>query len=75
VRTAEALALNPEIIATACPFCLIMIDDGVKDKGAEEKVKSMDIAEIVALALGDESAPAAAASAPPPAMPGTPPPA
>jgi Fe-S oxidoreductase len=46
-RTDEALALNPDYVATACPFCLIMLDDGLKDKGAEERVKALDIAEIV----------------------------
>jgi len=50
-RTVEALSLKPKHIATACPFCLIMIDDGVKDKGAEEQVKTLDIAEIVARSL------------------------
>jgi Fe-S oxidoreductase len=51
VRTAEALSLNPDVIATACPFCMTMIDDGVKDKGVEDNVKVLDIAEIVQRAL------------------------
>ncbi|MBI5528828.1 MAG: 4Fe-4S dicluster domain-containing protein [Deltaproteobacteria bacterium] len=46
-----ALAGPDGHIATACPFCLIMLDDGVKDKGVEEKVKTLDIAEIVARSL------------------------
>ena len=50
-RTEEALSLNPDAIAVACPFCLIMLDDGVKDKGAEDRVKVLDIAEIVAKAI------------------------
>ena len=46
-RTEEALALNPDIIATGCPFCNTMMTDGVKavDDGAAE-VK--DIAELIA---------------------------
>ena len=65
-RTAEALELNPDTIASACPFCLIMLDDGVKDKGVEEKVKTLDISEIVARALpGPAPASAAPADAPP----------
>ena len=58
-RTAEAMTVSPKHIATACPFCLIMLDDGVKDLGVEETVKTLDIAEIVARSLGDK-APAAA---------------
>ena len=46
-RTEEALSLNPEIIATACPFCNTMMTDGVKsvDDGAAEV---LDIAELIA---------------------------
>ncbi|MCL5276882.1 MAG: (Fe-S)-binding protein, partial [Deltaproteobacteria bacterium] len=51
VRTAEALSLNPDVIATACPFCMTMIDDGVKDRGVEDNVKVLDIAEVVQRAL------------------------
>jgi Fe-S oxidoreductase len=47
-RIEEALALNTEIVSTACPFCLTMLSDGVKDKGANEKVMVQDIAELVA---------------------------
>ncbi|MDI6802226.1 MAG: (Fe-S)-binding protein [Bacteroidota bacterium] len=50
-RTEEALALNPDIIGTACPFCLTMLTDGVKDKEASDKVSVKDIAELVAEAL------------------------
>lgn len=45
-RTEEALKTNPSVIATACPFCMTMMIDGVKDKNKEE-VKVMDIAELV----------------------------
>jgi Fe-S oxidoreductase/uncharacterized membrane protein (DUF485 family) len=44
-RTAEALKTGAKTIAVACPFCLTMLDDGVKDSGAEVAVR--DIAEIV----------------------------
>ncbi len=46
-RTEEALALNPDVIGTACPFCLTMLTDGVKDKEATDKVQVKDIAELV----------------------------
>ncbi|MFN4111409.1 MAG: heterodisulfide reductase-related iron-sulfur binding cluster [Ignavibacteria bacterium] len=47
-RTEEALSLNVDTIATACPFCMTMLSDGVKAKDAIEQVKVKDIAEIVA---------------------------
>ncbi|MCX8010989.1 MAG: (Fe-S)-binding protein, partial [Ignavibacteria bacterium] len=50
-RTEEALALNPDCIASACPFCLTMLEDGIKSKEVSEKVKVKDLAEIVADAI------------------------
>jgi Fe-S oxidoreductase len=47
-RTEEALALNPKTIATACPFCLTMISDGLKAKDADEQVNVRDVAEFLA---------------------------
>ena len=51
-RTEEALALNPDVIATACPFCMTMMSDGVKAKEAGDHVKVKDIAEILYEATG-----------------------
>lgn len=50
-RTQEAMKCNPSTIAVACPFCLTMFEDGVKDIKAEDKVKVRDLAEIVSDAL------------------------
>ena len=50
-RTEEALALSPDTIATGCPFCMTMLTDGVKEKGASEKVAVKDIAELVLEAM------------------------
>jgi Fe-S oxidoreductase len=46
-RTEEALALNPDVIGTGCPFCMTMLTDGIKEKNAAEKVEVKDIAELV----------------------------
>ncbi|MET0879971.1 MAG: (Fe-S)-binding protein, partial [Acidimicrobiales bacterium] len=44
-RSQELLATGASRIATACPFCYIMIDDGVKGEGVDEdQVKVADIA-------------------------------
>jgi Fe-S oxidoreductase/nitrate reductase gamma subunit len=53
-RMEDALATDPEWLATACPFCVTMFSDAVKDKGVEEKVQVWDVAEIVAKSLGDD---------------------
>ncbi len=54
-RTEEALESSPDVIATSCPFCMVMLTDGIKYKNQEEKVKNLDIAELIALSLGPES--------------------
>lgn len=46
-RTEEALELKPDIISTACPFCMTMLNDGVKEKGQSDKVKVKDFAELI----------------------------
>tara|TARA_B100001287_G_scaffold276139_1_gene285941 strand:+ start:5032 stop:5814 length:783 start_codon:yes stop_codon:yes gene_type:complete len=46
-RTEEALSLNPDIIATGCPFCNTMMTDGVKSVD-EGSASVMDIAELIA---------------------------
>ncbi|MDD4170183.1 MAG: (Fe-S)-binding protein [Desulfotomaculaceae bacterium] len=46
-RTEQALELNPQAIVSNCPFCLTMLEDGLKDKEASEQVKVYDIAELV----------------------------
>ena len=51
-RTEEALETGADIIATACPYCMAMITDGIKYKDKVEGVKNYDIAEIVSLSLG-----------------------
>ncbi len=50
-RTEQALEVNPTAIASACPYCLTMMNDGVKMKEAEDQVKTRDIAEILADAI------------------------
>ncbi len=47
-RTEEAVATNADIVATGCPFCYVMMDDGVKEIGADESVEVMDLAMLLA---------------------------
>ncbi|HDI06832.1 MAG TPA: (Fe-S)-binding protein, partial [Candidatus Bathyarchaeota archaeon] len=51
IRVKDAAEAGAEIIATACPFCLLTLEDAVKTTGLEEKIHVKDIAEILAQAL------------------------
>jgi Fe-S oxidoreductase len=51
VRTEQALGTGAAAIATACPFCLVMLRDGTNDLGRED-VPVRDVAELVADATG-----------------------
>ncbi len=72
-RIDEALALEPDIVSTACPFCLVMLDDAVQDRTgsdglAEGQVRVVDVSSILAESLlpvtsvnGDAAHPSASA--------------
>jgi heterodisulfide reductase subunit D len=47
MRAEQALEKNPDYIVTACPFCMIHFQDGLKSFDAEDKTKLLDIAEMV----------------------------
>ena len=47
-RTEEALQTGAGTIAVACPFCMVMMTDGVKNKEKEGEVQVKDIAELIA---------------------------
>lgn len=51
MRTEQALETAPDAIATACPFCLTMLDDGIKAKEKQETIKNLDIAEFILNAM------------------------
>jgi len=52
IRTEELLATGAATVATACPFCLAMVDLGRKVAGAEERLAVKDVSELVAESLG-----------------------
>lgn len=54
MRTDQAIAVKADTVAVACPFCLTMISDGIKDRQMTEKMVSLDIAEIVVKSMGME---------------------
>lgn len=46
-RADDILDAAPSIVATACPFCMTMLRDGVKHNNKEEQIKVLDIAELI----------------------------
>ncbi|WP_038031920.1 (Fe-S)-binding protein [Thermonema rossianum] len=46
-RIEEALDTQPEAVVANCPFCLVMLTDGVKNKEKEDSIKVYDLAELV----------------------------
>ena len=46
-RLAEALEAKADVVATACPYCMIMLDDAIRSKGVGEQIQVLDIAEII----------------------------
>lgn len=52
IRIKEAQATGADILITACPLCLIMLEDALKTLGLEGKLKVMDLNELVLEAIG-----------------------
>ena len=55
-RSEEAVATGASRIAVACPFCFVMMEDGVKGQGKDEDVRVQDIAELILEAMDNEPA-------------------
>jgi heterodisulfide reductase subunit D len=51
-RTEDVLKTKASVIATACPFCMTMLTDGLKYKNKENDIKNLDIAELIVQSLG-----------------------
>jgi heterodisulfide reductase subunit D len=50
-RIEEALETKPDVVAAACPFCITMLSDGIKNKEKEAEIKVYDLAELVAQSM------------------------
>jgi Fe-S oxidoreductase len=48
LRVREALDTGADVIATACPYCVLMLEDAVKVLGVEKKIEILDVAELLA---------------------------
>jgi Fe-S oxidoreductase len=51
-RTEELLKEDPQTIATACPFCMTMLSDGLKAKDLYDDKGQVDVAELLAISCG-----------------------
>jgi len=65
-RTDEILASGVDTVATACPFCTIMLRDGVQDRNAGERVQVLNVSELVAKSMKRKKQIDAAQAVPPP---------
>ncbi|UED85025.1 (Fe-S)-binding protein [Streptomyces profundus] len=76
-RVDEALALDPDIISTACPFCLVMLSDSVNgkknDQQAKEELRVVDVAQLLLDSVRTPSADGAAEPSPSPSPSSSPP--
>jgi len=51
IRVEQALETGPDVVAVSCPYCMIMMEDGLKAKGMDEQVKTLDVIELVERAM------------------------
>jgi len=46
-RLSDAVETGAQVVATACPYCLLMFDDAIRSKGMGDQIEVMDLAEIL----------------------------
>ncbi|MFZ4752341.1 MAG: (Fe-S)-binding protein [Chitinophagaceae bacterium] len=50
-RTKDVLESGASVVASNCPFCLTMLNDGIKNAEKEEQIQALDLAEIIARSI------------------------
>jgi Fe-S oxidoreductase len=55
-RTEEALSTGADVVSTACPYCMIMLDDAVRAFSKEDEVRVLDLSQLVEESLGQPGA-------------------
>jgi Fe-S oxidoreductase/nitrate reductase gamma subunit len=53
VRAQEAVDTGADVVAAGCPFCMTMLEDGVKARKGERDVQVMDVSELLWRSIGD----------------------
>ncbi len=51
-RLGDAVATGAKVIATPCPYCLLMFDDAIRSKGLGDQLQVVDVTELVARRIG-----------------------
>lgn len=51
-RIEDVMEARADVVVTACPFCMVMMTDGIKYKNKEESMKNYDLAELISMQLG-----------------------
>lgn len=51
-RTVDILDSGAEVVASACPFCMTMLEDGIKAENKEGSIKVLDLAELISNGQG-----------------------
>ena len=59
-RTLQLVDTGAKTVASACPFCMTMLTDGLKSQSLEDKIKQMDVAELLDLSCAPEDKPVVA---------------
>ena len=54
LRIKEARAVGAEVIATACPYCMVMFEDAIRALDAEDEICVRDVAELLAESVREE---------------------
>jgi Fe-S oxidoreductase len=62
-RTLQLVDTGATTVASACPFCMTMLHDGLKSQNLEEKIRQLDVAEILEKACAEEETAAVPAAA------------
>ncbi len=57
-RVQEAADTGAEVVAASCPFCITMFEDGIKGRGLEDKIKVLDVTELIQIQPRQKVAPA-----------------
>jgi Fe-S oxidoreductase len=47
MRTDQAIQTKATLVGTACPYCLTMMADGIKEKGQGETMAAFDVSELI----------------------------
>lgn len=60
-RTLQLVDTGAKTVASACPFCMTMLTDGLKSQSVEDRIKQMDVAELLDLSCAVDAQPVAPA--------------